>query len=99
MPDESAGAALIDPIRAGIARGCMHVVAALLEKAIGETNRRREKQQLKRERTGDTPQKVAEGRRTPSDATVKDAVAIADLEHVTLTRDFLNDPGAFLRHL
>ena len=29
--------------------------------------RRREKQQLKRERTGDTPQKVAEGRRTPSD--------------------------------
>ena len=26
-------------------------------------------------------------------------VAYADLEHVTLTRDFLNDPGAFLRHL
>ena len=39
--------------------------------------RRREKQQLKRERTGDTPQKVAEGRRTPSDATVKDAVGKA----------------------
>ena len=26
-------------------------------------------------------------------------VAYEDLEHVTLTRDFLNDPGAFLRHL
>jgi len=26
-------------------------------------------------------------------------VAYADLEHVRLTRDFLNDPGAFLRHL
>jgi predicted ATPase len=26
-------------------------------------------------------------------------VAWADLEHVTLTRDFLNDPDAFLRHL
>ena len=26
-------------------------------------------------------------------------VAYADLEHVTLTRDFLNDPAAFLRHL
>ncbi len=34
--------------------------------------RRRKKQQLKRERTGDTPQKVAEGRRTPSDPTVKE---------------------------
>jgi hypothetical protein len=39
--------------------------------------RRREKQQLKRERTGDTPQKVVEGRRTPSDPTVKDAVGKA----------------------
>ena len=39
--------------------------------------KRREKQQLKRERTGDTPQKVAEGRRTPSDPTVKDAVGKA----------------------
>ena len=39
--------------------------------------RRREKQQLKRERTGDTPQKAAEGRRTPSDPTVKDAVGKA----------------------
>jgi predicted ATPase len=27
------------------------------------------------------------------------AVAYGDLDHVTLTRDFLNDPGAFLRHL
>ena len=26
-------------------------------------------------------------------------VAYEDLEHVTLTRDFLNDPAAFLRHL
>lgn len=26
-------------------------------------------------------------------------VAYGDLEHVTLTRDFLNDPAAFLRHL
>lgn len=26
-------------------------------------------------------------------------VAYADLEHVTLTRDFLRDPDAFLRHL
>ena len=26
-------------------------------------------------------------------------VAYGDLEHVSLTRDFLNDPGAFLRHL
>ena len=39
--------------------------------------RRREKQQLKRERTGDTPQKVAEGQRTPSGPTVKDAVGKA----------------------
>ena len=41
--------------------------------------RRREKQQLKRERTGDTPQKVAEGRRTPSDRTVRDAVGKAPI--------------------
>jgi predicted ATPase len=27
------------------------------------------------------------------------AVAYEDLDHVVLTRDFLNDPGAFLRHL
>ena len=26
-------------------------------------------------------------------------VRFEDLEHVTLTRDFLNDPAAFLRHL
>ena len=39
--------------------------------------KRREKRQLKRERTGDTPQKVAEGRRTPSEPTVKDAVGKA----------------------
>jgi predicted ATPase len=26
-------------------------------------------------------------------------VAWDDLEHVLLTRDFLNDPGVFLRHL
>jgi predicted ATPase len=26
-------------------------------------------------------------------------VDYADLEHVTITRDFLNDPGAFLRQL
>jgi hypothetical protein len=39
--------------------------------------RRREKQRLKRQRTGDTPQKLAEGRRTPSDPTVKDAVGKA----------------------
>ena len=26
-------------------------------------------------------------------------VAYRDLEHVSLTRDFLNDPDAFLRHL
>ena len=26
-------------------------------------------------------------------------VAYDDLEHVTLTRDFLRDPTAFLRHL
>ena len=39
--------------------------------------RRRKKQQLQRERTGDTPQKVAEGRRTPSDPSVKDAMGQA----------------------
>jgi len=27
------------------------------------------------------------------------AVAYEDLDHVVLTRDFLNDPGAFLRRL
>jgi hypothetical protein len=41
--------------------------------------RRREKQRLKRERTGDTEQKVAEGRRTTSDPTVKDTVGKAPL--------------------
>ena len=39
--------------------------------------RRREKQRLKRERTGDTPEKVAEARRTPNGPTVKDAVGKA----------------------
>ncbi|HEV7810877.1 MAG TPA: AAA family ATPase [Candidatus Limnocylindrales bacterium] len=33
------------------------------------------------------------------DATPIERVAYRDLEHVTLTRDFLNDPEAFLRHL
>ncbi len=33
------------------------------------------------------------------DTTPIQRVAYEDLEHVTLTRDFLNDPGAFLRHL
>jgi predicted ATPase len=33
------------------------------------------------------------------DATPIRRVAWRDLEHVTLTRDFLNDPDAFLRHL
>jgi hypothetical protein len=27
------------------------------------------------------------------------AVAYEDLEHVTVTRGFLNDPGRYLRHL
>ena len=50
---------------------------ALEQPKGGWFSRRREKQRLKRERTGDTPQKVAEGRRTPSDPTVKDAVGKA----------------------
>lgn len=33
------------------------------------------------------------------DLTPPAPVAYADLEHVNLTRDFLNDPGRFLRHL
>jgi hypothetical protein len=41
--------------------------------------RYREKQRLKRERTGDTEQKVAEGRRTTKDPTVKDTVGKAPL--------------------
>jgi hypothetical protein len=43
----------------------------------GWLTRRREKQRLKRARTGDTPEKVAEGRRNPSDPTVKDVVGKA----------------------
>ena len=39
--------------------------------------RRREQRRLKRERTGDTPQKVAEGQRAPSDPSVKDVVGKA----------------------
>jgi hypothetical protein len=35
----------------------------------------REKQRLKRERTGDTREKAAEGHRSPSEPTVKDAAA------------------------
>ena len=33
------------------------------------------------------------------DATPIRRVAYGELEHVSLTRDFLNDPEAFLRHL
>ncbi|MCA9971103.1 MAG: AAA family ATPase, partial [Anaerolineales bacterium] len=33
------------------------------------------------------------------DAAPLQPVAYEELEHVTLTRDFLNDPAAFLRHL
>ena len=37
--------------------------------------KRREKQRAKRERTGDTPEKVAEGHRSSDEPSVKDAAA------------------------
>jgi hypothetical protein len=37
--------------------------------------KRREEQRLKREREGDSPEKVAERRRKPDEPTVKDAAA------------------------
>jgi hypothetical protein len=43
-------------------------------RATGWLARRREKRQLKRERTGDTPQKAAE-RKKSADPEVKDAIA------------------------
>ena len=44
----------------------------------GRLARRRERNRLKRERTGDSPEKAAEGRK-PGDATVKDAANQAGL--------------------
>ena len=44
------------------------------KRAAGVVARRREKRRLKRERTGDSPQKAAE-REKPGDPDVKDAIA------------------------
>ena len=45
------------------------------KRTAGWLARRREKQRLRRERTGDSPQKLAERKKPGGEASVKDAVA------------------------